>query len=466
MRRALLLGLPLVAVLAAVAAFLIRSRDADDLGAIASRLLERRLGGSVQAARTTLRPGRGLVMEDVVMRPRLAGGQVELHVDRLELETAGLRFLGGPVRIARATLVRPRLEIVERTVPEGRRGAPVSRPERAAAPVDRRPPVSRVEEPIPGADRIAAEIHEVRIEDGVLIVRSGGSAPRATLEGLHLVLADVVLDGETASVLAGLSASGDLAIGSASLEVGRLDEARGRLEISDGRLLLSDVAFRSRLGAFTAAGEIGLMRAPFEHGLTVAADPLDLHALTGSPESAGFGHATLTVESSGRGTDPGTLTGSGTLRIGAGTLPYFPLLTQLEAALRRLSLWEAPYADVEAPFQLVNGRLDFAPFAVRSDGFDVRVAGLLGLDGELDLRLDLEADRERVSMRNVPDDVERALTIAPGRLGIPVRIGGSADEPRVEPDVDAIVSRALSRGEAVDEGRLRAALQEMFGAQS
>lgn len=468
------MGKKTLAIVAAAAVVLLlvglglglRGWEADELVGEALQRIEDESGWALQAEGARLVPFRGVELRGVTGSLRLGAGNGEVRADEVLLEHRPAALLSGRLELERLTLVRPHLSLSEPPPPESRPAPATPPPAPAPSPaVPPPPPPEPPPEPAyegPVAFRLAA----VEIVDGSLAVAVPGGGPGLRVEGLDLVLDGPEVASESRRTLArALRAEGRFSLRKAALPVGALDSVSGRLAVEDGTLRVPELVFANALGDFRAELELQLGATPLVYTVSLTAEPFDLHALFDSPEREVFGPAALELQARGRGTSRQTLRGNGRLSVGAGRLPSFPILDHLEAGLRRVSLRNAQHGPVTARFTLQEGGLELAPFSLRAAELAVAGSGRVGFDGELDLELELSAAPDAVSLRGVPDDLVELMTLAGGRLSIPVVVTGDTELPRATADAAKLAERSRERGRPVDETQLRARLDELFGLQ-
>ena len=440
--------------------------DSTELVGEALARIEKEAGWTLEAESARLVPLRGVELRGVTGTIRLGAGVGEVSADSVMLEHRPGALLGGRLELERMTLVRPRLALSEPAPPEPRPQpatpppSPPPKPAQPQAPPPEPPPAPVYEGPV------GFHLNAVEIVDGSLAVATAGAAEGLRVEGLNLVLEGPAVASEDRRSLArALSADGRFDLREAELPVGRLSGVSGELRIEDGRLKVPELLFGNGLGDFRAALDLQLGTAPLSYSVTLHGEPIDLQALFDSPEREVFGEAALDVNARGRGTSREGLSGGGQLNVKAGRLPSFPILDHLEAGLRRVSLRNAAHGPVSARFTIDDGALELAPFSVRAAELTILGSGRVGLDGGLDLELELSSTPEAVSLRGVPDDLVELMTVEGGRLSIPVLVTGDTERPRARADAAKLAQRSRERGRPMDEAQLRSRLDELFGLQ-
>ena len=414
-------------LLAATTALLLVEFDSPALG---RTLLDRAgaaAGARLEAAEFRLSLLRGLALRNVRASGRFPGGGYELAMERLVFRHRLPPLLLGRLTVDEVRLDRPRLVLTEK-----RAAGP-------GPPTTGAPPVA----PVP----VRLHVSEVLLEDGAVELRAPGAAP-VSVDGLSLRLRDISANPAGGSVLAALSARGELEIDQIVLPAATVRRVAGTLRLADGRLQTGDLRFETDEGPFKATWSADLRRLPFTYTLALDGVPLDLNAMArAAPGSGRLGPAHLRIEGGGAGPDPRDLAATGTIRLEKGTLPSTPALAALEKALGRTRLVGAPYTATETPFRIERGRVYFEGLRLDTEGAGLEAGGWAGLDGALDVHAAIRTPRANVHIPQVPDQALDALTDAEGWLRVPVRITGTREAPRVAPDVGALLTQA-QRGAA------------------
>jgi len=429
--------------------------DATEFASEALARFETEAGWKLEAESARLVPFEGLVLEGVTGSTRLGGGQAEIVVEQVILEHRPIALLSGELSLERLVLVNPRVSLSE-PPPPAPRTEPVTQPPAPAKPRAVSPPTPPEHEPEPIYDGpVRFELKSVEIRGGTLVVAQAGADTGLRVEGLELLLdGPSVAPEQRRSLARALTSTGTFRAESIELPVGTLSGVEGDLRIEHGRLLLPSISFSNGLGDFTADVDLQLGSSPLRYAVMLHAEPFDLHALFDSPERGLFGSAELDIRVNGIGTSREALTGKGSLSVAKGRLPSFPILNHLEAGLRRVSLHQADHGPVLASFTLADGRLELEPFSITAGELRFAGEGFVGLDGELDLGITLSALPGTVSLRGVPADLVRLMTVEGGRLSIPVLVTGNTERPRASVDSSLLVQRAHARGELIDEAAL------------
>jgi hypothetical protein len=306
----------------------------------------------------------------------------------------------------------------------------------------------RASAPLPSG-RVEAEIEELVFEARWLPLLFGrAEVTRLRLLRPHVRLADA--RGRPAPSPGTSTPAGALLVRRLTIEDGRLEmPARGisvqdvdvALRLEDGVLRTESLAFSTPEGRFTGALEARPFADPLAYTLRLEGRPLDLNAAA-PPGGGRLGPATLKVEARGVGAEPRGLRATGTLALGAGTLPAAPLLVKLEQALGRTPVVGAGYEPAVARYRVEDGRVFLEALALRSGRLEVNVSGWSDLDGRVDLAAVVRAPRDGVQLAGVSAAVLDALTDPEGRVSIPVRVTGVRPQLVVRPDAGAMLATA------------------------
>ena len=284
------------------------------------------------------------------------------------------------------------------------------------------------------------------IHDGRVEMRARGRAP-ITVTGLDLRLRDLALGAGSGSALGGLSGRGDFRAEEIALPVTRAREATGTFRLAAGHLDVDGLRFRTDEGSFQTRLSADLTRLPFSYTLAVEGRPLDINAMAGATgKGGGFGPAHLTLEAGGAGPDPTSLSGKGVLRLEAGTLPSTPLLAAVARALGRSGLFGGRYKASETPFRIEHGRIIVDRFRLDGDAVGLEASGWSSLEGPLELSVAVRTPRPEVRIANLPPAVLDALVDQEGWVRIPLKVTGTRNDPRVSPDVSALMADARREG--------------------
>jgi hypothetical protein len=431
-RRRWILAAATLAAAALAAVFLLEF-NAPTLGQAALARAGAALGTRASARAFRFRLARGLALEGLEASSEFTGGRWSLTADALVLDHRVWPLLSGRVEIERIVLKRPLIRLQQ---------DPRARPPAGPAAV-------------PATAALALRVIEARMEDGTVEVTGPGQAPLVVV-GLDVSLRDLH---STGSTLAGLSGSGRAEAETIRFARTIAHDVSGRFALERGALSAEQIRFRTDQGRFETALRARLDRLPLTYSLELRGDPLDLNAMAGRGAQGSLGPATLQLTAAGSGAGAAGLRGQGVLKMQPGRLPATPLLRRLEAALGASGLVGARYEGSETPFQLRDGRALFDSFRLRADPLAVDMRGWIGLDGPLDLAVQVRAPRSMVKVAGVSAAVLDTLADDQGRLVIPVTVTGTQENPVVRPDVGALLAQA---GRGAARGALGKAVKDLF----
>jgi hypothetical protein len=410
------LAVAVMVVAALAAAVLLLEFDSPMLGRAALAHIGPRLGGRVDARAFRFRLVRGLALEGITASSDIAGGRWSVEAEALVLDHRLWPLLGGRMEIERLALRRPRIRLEQGVA------APAPAP-RAAA--------------LPGVAALALRVVEARIDDGAVEIVGPGQPP-LTVSRLDFTLRELGLAGPT---LSGLSAKGRASAESIRFATTQARDVEGEFEVQGGALSARPLRFRTNEGRFEATLTARLDRLPLTYSLDLRGDPLDLNAMAGAGAGGSLGPGRLRLTGQGTGAGAAGLRGQGTLHMDAGRLPASPLLRRVQAFLTS-ELVGARYEASDTPFRVLNGRVDFDSFRLRTERYSLDMRGWVALDGPLSLTVDARAPREAVRLPGVAASALDALTDAEGHVTVPLTVTGTQREPVVRPDVGALMAAA------------------------
>ena len=495
-RLILVVTLLLVLALTVAAAVLYFRFDSERLGRTVLDRAGEGLGLDLAAERFDFHLLRGLEIEGLTARGSLPAGILEARLGRLVLHHELRPLLSRRLVIRELVLAEPRIELTE-TPGASEEGEPERRAERPAAD----PTVEGGTGP-GGSERASGtgevqrnlrlQIHQVRLTDGELVLRSADPEVDPTeVRGLELTLHDVATGGgeeDSPAGLAGLRARGTLQVAEARVGELRTTDARGEVTLGDGHLRLSEGRLSLDAGPVRSLElDLDLTEQPFGYELALGAEPLETGALLGAEreggqegakedgrgadagKEGGFGPSHLSFQARGRGGGLEAMQADGTLAVDGGTLPVHPVLAAVDALVEGAGLVGAEYLPVDVGFEVRGGRVELRPFRLVAGGTTLDVRGTAVPDGPWDLWLALAVPRRGIDIEEVPRELLDVLTDDDGRLHLPLRVSGDADAVRVVPDPQAL-AEATRRGA---ERRLRSRLHEelsrglrsLFGAE-
>ena len=426
-RRVRLLVVGAAALALAIAVLAFAEFSSPELGRALLDRAATATGVRLEASEFRLSILRGLSLGHVRAGGRYPGGSYDLTLDRIVFQHRLLPLLSGRLAVDRIRLEQPHAVMIEAAGASPGAGAAAAGTVAVALP-------------------IALEVGEAVIHDGRVEMRARGRAP-ITVTGLDLRLRDLALGAGSGSALGRLSGRGDFRAGEIALPVTRARDATGTLRLAAGHLDVDGLRFRTDEGSFQTRLRADLTRLPFSYTLAVEGRPLDVNVMVGATgNGGGFGPAHLTLEAGGVGPDPTGLSGKGRLRLEAGTLPSTPLLAAVERALGLPGLSGGRYKASDTPFRIERGRVVVDRFRLDGDAVGFEASGWSSLQGPLELSVAVRTPRPAVRIATVPPAVLDALVDQEGWVRIPLKVTGTRDDPRVSPDMAALLADARREG--------------------
>jgi hypothetical protein len=434
--------------------------DSPRLGAAVLGEVGRVAGIELQADGFRLNLMRGLELRGVKARGALPAGALEASMDRLLLEHRLLPLLSRRVVVERLVLERPEIHLRSAGAAAASGGARsrAGEKETAADPASQEPAAAD------GGPALDLALSRMAIEGGSLVMQEEGQ-PAATVElrGLDLELRDLRLDPEATSVLAGLSAEGELAAGASTLAAIRASELSGKVTLAGGHVIMREVRMPANLGRFTVSElDVDLTRDPYRFAVALAGDPLDTKEMLGAAGGT-LGVTRLDLSTSGDLGDSLDLDGKGSLSIEVGRLPDAPVLSSLDRLLPKVPLVGELYEPFEIHFRLDGEKIVADLFEIVAGEVRLQARGVVGLDRTFDLRVVARAPRELLESPEIPKEVLEALTDAEGLVSLPILVRGSQSEPVARFDRSQWASLARERLQNEAKEELQRRLGDLLG---
>ena len=427
-------GLILIVVLVAVATAAWIALDSRGVGQTLLSWASEASGLQLRASSIHLGVFSGIELRDVSASGEYARGDYTIHADRVLFRQRWAPLLRGEIVVDQVAIDKPNVEIVVRK-PETEGGS--SEGKEGAASLDSLP------------DSLKLEVHEISINAGTVLVRE--ELPRedarqnVRLDQVGLVLSDIVLDGSAPKPIDRLAGRGEIDISQAQL--GRLSfrNIRGEVRLQKGVLSSDRLSLSSDEGDLEATLSADFNSQPFSYRLTAKASPLNLNEMVNLEKDPVLGPGHLQFEGQGRGTSPEGLVGHGVLHLDPGKIPQQPILTATEKVLGMSGLVGGEYEATEAHFKIAEGRVTIDEFSLKSQNAEVSLGGVVDLDGPIQLQVRLEGKADEMSVPGVPPQVLQALANQQGWVTVPLKVTGTREDPRVEPDAEALLSQAGNR---------------------
>ncbi|HSF14868.1 MAG TPA: hypothetical protein VLK65_04895 [Vicinamibacteria bacterium] len=432
MLKRVLIGL---GVLMLIAAFLAtRDWDAPELGRKVLAKAGEATGARLTASGFRFNLLRGVVLENVEASSAREGREMTASLDRLVLEHRLGPLLSGTVAINQVVLERPKIEIVEWDAPGGGSSSP---PEISESPA------SEGMQTDAGADGggVALDVKEVRLEDGVFVLRRRDAEGLTRVEGLDLRIRDFSYQ-PGPDFLASLTAEGDLGIDKVMLNHFELREIASVFRLARARFEMPELSLTTDYGDFASDAEFDFNPTPYAYRFSARGPSIDVNRCVGA--SSGFGPASIELDISGEGPDPKAVVADGVASLSAGNFPDASVFRQIDQALGKDVVVGSPYKATQASFRLENGVVSLAPLQLEAERLLMAVQGTASLDGPIDFDLSLATDREGIQIDGVGANILDVLSDDNGWVPIPIHISGTTENPRVRPDGGALVAQAGS----------------------
>lgn len=440
LKKLLIAGALITIVLVGVLLYLATRFDAETLGRLVLARVNRSGAVEIQAARFSLRPFKGLQLEDAVASGELSSGRFTATVDSIELEHDIWSLFGGELVVRKIILERPRVELISGAA-SGSSGPSDPRDSNASTGGA---PSAEAEGSSP-ARGLRLSIEKIHASDCDLLSRTEGvETPDLEIHGCTLELAEVAFDPTAPSAVTGLSATG--AIRAQSVKLGGVEgrDANGRFTLADGQATITDLTLQTDSGRLVVeALEMNLTEEPPPYDLRLLGD-LDVNHLL-AYDGSGFGPGQLSFQGLGKSSETGSLRGQGRLRLGAGEIPPAALPLGIDAALQQQLLANVPYESTDIDFRIADERIELESFEIAAPGVKVGGAGTLDLAGALALRLYVRAPRAVLDIKQIPKEVLDGLEDDQGWVTIPLGVGGTFEAPRVGLDREALERVAVDR---------------------
>ena len=378
---------------------------------------------------------KGLFVENLQAQGKFDGGSYDATLGKLVLEHELGPLLHGDVVVKRIEIDQPNVNVtmVEQTPKEKK---PASEKERAEKPA------KEPKEPEKPKDKqLSFRIDNVLLSGGNVTIQQEGSADSKTeLKGIKVTLKNITTAPMAQSLLQGLSAQGDFfakEIDTANLKI---TDIAGKLTANQGQYDLKDLSLMTDYGELKASTTVNFNSNPFVYQITFLADKVDLNKLTDA--RGGFGPASLDFTGNGFGVAPKDLKGSGNLKLESGNLPDHDALVQVENILGRKGLAGSAYQPATAPYTIENGQITIKQFDLKSTQINVDLSGWVNLDNQLKFDMTVQTPRAGIKIKPIPDQVFDLIADDKGWIQIPMSLSGTTKNPKVIPDVNAIMASA------------------------
>ena len=458
-----ILGIILLLIVILVVVVIIRF-DPDELGQRVLAWVDQETDIDLEAERFSLHPLKGLELVNAEAHTVSPSGDVTVQLDRLLFEHEVWPLLKGELIIHRILLDKPQIQMVSVAEPvaEGGKGSG------SGSGAKEEPQPTAPAEPAVVAEGdtsgFSISIAEIRIEDGSLVARTEGAAEdELELQGLDLVLSDLLFDSTAPSSIEGFAAQGGISVESIRLGEIEAKGTEGRISIDRGQTAITE------FGLSTANGElqidelaVDVTQSPATYNLSLGG-AVDLNGLLGAEGDGGFGPVQLEFGAAGEGPETEDLAGQGVLHLAAGSIPTTEAVAKIEKLLQKPLVSGSAYEATDIPFEVVNNILVIQPFEIVGSGIRIAGAGTVDLAGPVSAAADIRVPGEGLTLVGIPADALRYMTDAEGFMTVPFIIGGTMDELDVGLDSKAITASAKDSAKTAVEDYAKEEGKKLLG---
>jgi uncharacterized protein involved in outer membrane biogenesis len=323
-------------------------------------------GGPVEIQEIDFNLWRGVQLRGLVTKLATPQGTVAAQIASVNCSYSLFELLWRRLQVNSITLEKPQVELTQEAasnVPTPSAGGkPVSH---ASAGSSSGPPLQVV-------------LEKEKISDGRLTIHDASGALKADLQGIQVTA-------DTGGYYDGGDVSGEMAIALIALPK--------NLTVTD-----FSTPFKGHVGAMeadpfeakafggTITGHYHLDPGGAPSTLDVTASDLDMAQIgrTANPGSSTTLSGSLTLQSTWRGVETGTLAGEGDAEITHGKLEGVPMLNNLGRLLHIRGLTDPALKIVTTHFDVAGGTTHFSHLRIDADAFDLTGQGTIAPDGQLD----------------------------------------------------------------------------------
>jgi AsmA protein len=259
-----------------------------------------------------------------------------------------------------------------------------------------------------------------------------------------------------------LRADGSLQIGQAFYKGVAVDNFDLHYLLEKNVLTVDRLSGKVAGGSFNQTARIDLTKKGLDYATRLALKDVQAEPLVNAfvPKAAGtvFGAMNLNADLNGRGTLPETLkrnlSGNGAFQIVEGKLTGAGLVKGLADFVNLEELRTLSFRQAKGAFTVTNGKVSLnSDFA----GSNVRFApqGTVGLDGALDIALDLRLSPTLTSKLDRRGNVAQFLTDAEGWGQVPLKAKGTLGAPRFTFDTSAVKGKVKEKAREEIEKKLQ-----------
>jgi len=374
-------------------------------------------GGQIEIQDIEFNLWRGVQLRGLVTKLATPQGTVAAKVESVNCSYSLFALLRRRLQLDRITLEKPQVELTQEpasNVPTPSAGGKTVTHARASSS---------------GAPPLQVVLESEKISDGRLTIADASGAMKADLQGIQATA-------DTGGFYDGGDVSGQMSIALIALPK--------NLAITD-----FSTPFKGHVGAMeadpfeakafggTITGHYHLDPDGSPSTLDVTASDLDVAQIgrTANPDSSTTLSGSLTLQSTWRGVETGTLTGEGDAEITHGQLHGVAMLNHLGSLLHIRGLSDPALKIVTTHFDVAGGTTHFSHLRIDSDAFDLAGDGTITPDGHLDA--DLVLTLHGGAMGGVPGAAASLLSSVPGGKSIPFHLSGNIANPQtnLSPDL-------------------------------
>jgi hypothetical protein len=219
---------------------------------------------------------------------------------------------------------------------------------------------------------------------------------------------------------------GILRLASVSLLGQQVTQVESPFRVERGVATMSDVKAKLLGGDVFSKVKVSLDATPrYSASVNLQGADLQRYSKTLSGRQTFRGLVYGRVELTGLGNDLRTLEGSGEAHIMKGDLGELPVVLRLFNFLKLSPATKTAFDSADVTFSIRDGETSLTPIKLTGNAFSLQGRGRLGVQGDLDLRLNILYGRDRIHLPIISD----ALREASGQLFV-VRVLGTPSYPK------------------------------------
>ena len=387
-------------------------------------------GGPVEIQEIDFNLWRGVQLRGLVTKLGTPQGTVAAKIASVNCSYSLFGLLWRRLQVNSITLEKPQVELTQEA------------PSHVPTPSTGGKRVSHAGPDSSGAPPLQVVLEREKISDGRLTIHDATGALKADLQGIQVTA-------DTGGYYDGGDVSGEMAIALIALPK--------NLAVTD-----FSTPFKGRVGAmeadpFEAKAFGGTITGHYRldpgapSTLDVTASDLDMAQIgrTANPGSSTTLSGSLTLQSTWRGVETGTLTGEGDAEITHGQLEGVPMLNNLGRLLHIRGLTDPALKIVTTHFEVAGGTTHFSHLRIDAEAFDLTGQGTIDPDGHLD------ADMVMTLHSDTGSGLAASLLarVPGGGKSIPFHLSGNISDPKTNLSPDLLnpapaeqkVERALDK---------------------